>query len=90
VAIQFFEQHGHFFFGLFVAVGAGGFLDGYRGQALLPQVSPLLTNAMNNTDPLWEQGLPAMRPFLSVRSGSEEAQPHMEQLLDVANYAVAP
>jgi len=37
VAIQFFEEHGHFFFGLFVAVGVGGFLDDYRGQALLPQ-----------------------------------------------------
>ncbi len=30
MAIQFFEEHGHFFFGLFVAVGSGGF------QALFP------------------------------------------------------
>jgi hypothetical protein len=28
--IQLLEEHGHFFFGLFVAVGAGGF------QALFP------------------------------------------------------
>ena len=30
VAVQFFEEHGHFFFSLFVTVGAGGF------QALFP------------------------------------------------------
>jgi hypothetical protein len=33
VTVQFFQEHGHFFFGLFVAVGSGGF------EALFPGVA---------------------------------------------------